>query len=108
MTDTSSCPASRRRGFTLIELLVVISVIRLLIALLLPALSKARETSRRIICLSNLRQMGIGSAVYQSENEQRPAIGIFDEAHANNWDQQASTWDNNRMLERSGWDLLIT
>lgn len=56
------------RGFTLIELLVVISIIALLIAILLPALSAARESSRQVTCLSNLRSMAIGSQLYFHEN----------------------------------------
>jgi len=58
----SSCSA-----FTLIELLVVISIVTLLIAVLLPALGAAREAGRAAVCLSNLRQVGIGGQAYLNE-----------------------------------------
>jgi len=58
-------------GFTLIELLVVISVVALLMALLFPALSRARRQARAVACRSNLKQWGLHMAAYASENDGR-------------------------------------
>lgn len=58
----------KRNGFTLVELLVVISIIALLLAVLMPALSRAREAGRRIVCLNNLRQLGMVINLYAFEH----------------------------------------
>jgi len=60
---------SKRRGFTLVELLVVIAIIALLMAILMPALNRARELGRRSVCLGNLKQLALAWVMYADEND---------------------------------------
>jgi prepilin-type N-terminal cleavage/methylation domain-containing protein len=70
--ETKACNHSgRRRGFTLIELLVVIAIIAILLAILMPALSRVKEQAREMGCRANLRQYGVVQTMYLDDNDDR-------------------------------------
>jgi len=62
---------SRKNGFTLIELLVVIAIIAMLLSILMPSLSAARESGRRVVCGSNVKQWAMGNFLYCNEYNQK-------------------------------------
>src|SRR5882724_11489909 len=59
----------RKLAFTLVEVMVVVAIIGVLIALLLPALTRTKETGRSAVCLNNLHQIGIGLQLYVQDNQ---------------------------------------
>ena len=85
----------RRKAFTLIELLVVISIMALLMAILLPALARARHLSREVVCRSNLRQLVFAANLYTDDNSERYPV-----AH------MGSSWNAPEFITYR-WDFII-
>lgn len=68
----------KRKGFTLIELLVVIAVIAILLSILIPALKAARDQARRVVCATNLHNIGMGLRIYANENNEALPLNTHD------------------------------
>jgi prepilin-type N-terminal cleavage/methylation domain-containing protein/prepilin-type processing-associated H-X9-DG protein len=90
-------PHRPARGFTLVELLVVIAIIAVLVSILLPTMSKAREAANRVVCLSNLRQLYLASQLYAGDNNDALPIGYWDSKQINYF-----FWNNEPGLSAPG------
>ena len=80
------------RGFTLIELLVVIAIIAILAAILFPVFAKARAAARKIVCISNEKQMGTAMMMYVQDYDESVAPKRFVDADADWWTPKMINW----------------
>jgi prepilin-type N-terminal cleavage/methylation domain-containing protein len=88
----------RRNAFTLIELLVVISIIALLVSILLPALSGARDRAKRTVCMANLRQIGLGVFLYGDDNKGAVPPVLADWMHYIAYENHGLTGNQNKAI----------
>ena len=83
----SQVPDANNRGFTLIELLIVLAILSILTAILLPIFVRSRERARQIVCLSNLRQIGLAAMQYTGDNNSAmfPSVNSADSRGIMHW-----------------------
>jgi len=85
----------KKKGFTLIELLVVISIIAMLLAILMPALSKVKRMAQRTVCGTNLKGLGTAQAVYAND---------YSDMYTRQGGRGTHTWTAGQVNDTNGWD----
>jgi len=91
-----SVAVTRRLGFTLIELLIVIAIIAILMGILMPTLSRARESARKVACLGNIRTLGFANVLYAADCDNRlvPFVDPTQRFTLSNGSTQSLLWCN--------------
>jgi len=101
-------PPQRIVGFTIVEMMVSLSIIALMITLLVPLLGRTREAAHRLMCASNLRQIGVGLSLYGSNHSDRLPSTVFTRGDSPQPQEMISLTTGTREdpEERADWDGL--